>query len=208
MPEASWHFPLAFHPVISYISVMTEITVENRPLAPSVERFVLHWGEMGNTWGVNRSIAQIHALLFITEQPLTAEEIADQLELARSNVSTSIRELLSWKLIRRVHVMGDRRDHYEAEADLFEMVRRIAHGRKQREIDPTIEMLRDCVVEANTDKQVSPHARARLAGMLDFMDTVDKGFDEIMRLPSGTLMRLIKMGGAVAKFVGRGKVKD
>lgn len=186
---------------------MTEINVEQRPLAPSVERFVLHWGEMGNTWGVNRSIAQIHALLFITEQPLTAEEIAAQLGLARSNVSTSIRELLIWKLIRRVHVMGDRRDHYEAEADLFEMVRRIAHGRKQREIDPTIEMLRDCVVEANSDKRVSALARARLAGMLDFMDTVDKGFDEIMRLPSGTLMRLIKMGGALAKFVGRGKAK-
>ena len=86
-------------------------------------------------------------------------------------------------------------------------MRRIAYGRKQREIDPTIEMLRDCVVEANSDKRVSAHARARLAGMLDFMDTVDKGFDEIMRLPSGTLMRLIKMGGAIAKFVGRGKAK-
>ena len=186
---------------------MTEITVETRPLAPSVERFVLHWGEMGNTWGVNRSISQIHALLFITEQPLTAEEIAAQLGLARSNVSTSIRELLIWKLIRRVHVMGDRRDHYEAEADLFEMVRRIAQGRKQREIDPTLAMLRDCVVEANGDKRVSAHARARLSGMLEFMNTVDKGFDEIMQLPSSTLMRLIKMGGAIAKFVTRGKGK-
>ncbi len=202
---ANRHCRLACASFISYSSVMTEMTVRKGQLAPPVERFVLHWGEMGNTWGVNRSIAQIHALLFVSAEPLTAEEIAAQLVMARSNVSTSIRELLVWKLIRRVHVRGDRRDHYEAEADLFEMVRRIAYGRKQREIDPTIEMLRNCVGEARSDKRVSAHAQARLASMLEFMNTVDKGFDEIMRLPAPTLMRLIKMGGALAKFVGRGR---
>ncbi len=181
---------------------MTEMTVRKGPLPPPLERFVLHWGEMGNIWGVNRSIAQIHALLYVSDNPMTAEEIAAQLGIARSNVSTSLRELLAWRLIRRVHVLGDRRDHYEAEADLFEMVRRIANGRKEREIDPTLAMLRDCVADAKSDARVSAHARRRLVGMLDFMDTVDRSFDEIMRLPAETLFRLVKMGGAVAKFVG------
>ncbi len=189
---------------------MTEATAKNDEanggsgMPPAVERFVLHWGEMGNTWGVNRSIAQIHALLYIAEKPLTAEDIAARLGIARSNVSNSLRELLAWKLIRRVHVLGDRRDHYEAEADLFEMVRRIATGRKEREIDPTIAMLRDCVRDAETDKRIPLHARERLGDLLEFMETVDKGFDEIIRLPSATLMRLLKMGGAVARFVGGG----
>src|SRR3954463_16595525 len=116
---------------------MTEITAESR-LAPAVEHFVLHWGDMGGQWGVNRSVAQIHALLYVSERPLTAEDIADTLGMARSNVSNSMRELLAWKLIRRVPVLGDRRDHYEAETDLWQMVSRIAQGRKEREIDPAV----------------------------------------------------------------------
>src|SRR4051812_29181030 len=112
---------------------MTEIpeTTDRLPLA--IERFVVAWGEMGETWGVNRSVSQIHALLYISDQPLTAEDIAARLKLARSNVSTSLRELLAWSLIRRVSALGDRRDFYEAEADVFEMVRRIAVNRKARE---------------------------------------------------------------------------
>ena len=106
---------------------MTEITVA-KTLPASIERFVVHWGEMGTVWGVNRSVAQIHALLYLCDEPLTADDIAAQLAMARSNVSVSLRELLGWSLIRRVHAMGDRRDYYEAEADMFEMVRRIAAG--------------------------------------------------------------------------------
>jgi DNA-binding transcriptional regulator GbsR (MarR family) len=117
----------------------------------AVERFVVHWGEMGEVWGVNRSVAQIQALLYVAERPLAAEDIAERLRLARSNVSTSLRELLSWSLIRRVPVLGDRRDYYEAEADMFEMVRRIAQGRKAREIDPAIAVLRACVTDARAD---------------------------------------------------------
>jgi DNA-binding transcriptional regulator GbsR (MarR family) len=120
---------------------MTEITSESK-LPPAVEQFILHWGDMGNQWGVNRSVAQIHALLYLSERPLTAEEIADTLGMARSNVSNSLRELTSWKLIRRVPVLGDRRDHFEAETDLWEMVTRIAQGRKEREIDPAAAALR------------------------------------------------------------------
>ena len=163
---------------------------------------MLHWGEMGQLWGVNRSVAQIHALLYVADEPLAAEDIADRLRIARSNVSTSLKELVGWNLVRRVHVMGDRRDFYEAEADMFEMVRRIAEGRKAREIDPTIEVLKRCVEEANDDPKVSPAARRRLETMLDMTASVDKAFTEIMRLPPQTLAALLRMGGAVARLVG------
>lgn len=182
---------------------MTEITAQRDLLPGPVERFVVHWGEMGSNWGVNRSVAQIHALLYLSEQPLSAEEIAERLGMARSNVSTSLRELLSWNLIRRVHAMGDRRDFYEAEADVFEMVRRIALARKAREIDPAIAVLRSCLSEAKGDAAVALGVRKRLSAMLDFTETVDRGFAEIMRLPAPTLMSLIRMGGAIARFVGK-----
>jgi len=184
---------------------MTEISVKQDPLPGSIERFVVHWGEMGSNWGVNRSVAQIHALLYLSEEPLTAEDIADRLGMARSNVSTSLRELLAWNLIRRVHAMGDRRDFYEAEADVFEMVRRIALGRKAREIDPALAVLRTCLADAKADTQVGPGVRKRLAAMLDFTETVDRSFGEVMQLPAPTLTALIRMGGAIARFVGKGR---
>ena len=137
----------------------------------------------------------------MSAQPMTAEEIAERLSMARSNVSTSLRELIGWNLIRRVSVLGDRRDYYEAEADMLVMVRRIAEGRKAREIDPALAMLRQCVADAKTDPNVTPAARQRLASMLDFMETVDRGFGEIMRLPPATLLALMKLGGRLAKFV-------
>jgi len=184
---------------------MTEINVENAPLPPAIERFVLHWGEMGTAWGINRSVAQIHALLYVSDEPLTAEDIAERLGMARSNVSTSLRELLGWSLVRRVHALGDRRDYFEAEADMFEMVRRIALGRKAREIDPALAVLRACVAEAKSDPRVSAAARRRLGAMLGFTETVDKSFNEIMALPATTLMTLLKMGGAVARLATRAK---
>src|SRR3954449_9835446 len=143
---------------------MTEITVESS-LPPAVERFILHWGDMGGQWGVNRSVAQIHALLYLSERPLTAEDIADSLGLARSNVSNSIKELLGWGLIHRVPLLGDRRDHFAAETDIWEIVTRIAKGRKAREIDPAEAALRVCTEEAEHDASVSPVARQRLKAM-------------------------------------------
>ncbi|MEM9027481.1 MAG: MarR family transcriptional regulator [Pseudomonadota bacterium] len=188
---------------------MTEIKAEAMRMPDAVERFVVHWGEMGATWGVNRSVSQIHALLYLSEAPLTAEDIADRLSMARSNVSNSLKELMSWNLIRRVHTIGDRRDRFEAEADLYEMVRRIAEGRKAREIDPTLAALRVCVSEANTDPSVSEPARERLSSMLGFLETVDKSFTELVRLPSPTLIKLLRMGGTLAKVVGgRGAARD
>ncbi len=172
-----------------------------KDLPAAIERFVVHWGEMGEMWGVNRSVAQVHALLFVSDQPMTAEDIAARLGIARSNVSTSLKELTGWTLIRRVHVLGDRRDYFEAEADMFEMVRRIALGRKAREIDPTLAVLRACVSDATAGSGVSPSARRRLGEMLQFMETVDKSFDELMRLPAPVLNRMIKMGGTLARLV-------
>lgn len=207
IPAAEVERHLDSGPVLSQISVMTEITARTDFLPGPVERFVVHWGEMGSNWGVNRSVAQIHALLYLSEQPLSAEEIAERLGMARSNVSTSLRELLSWNLIRRVHAMGDRRDFYEAEADVFEMVRRIALARKAREIDPAIAVLRTCLSEAKSDASVAAGVRKRLSAMLDFTETVDRSFAEIMRLPAPTLMSLIRMGGTIARFVGKASRK-
>src|SRR3954471_16020235 len=143
----------------SDISVMTEITDNRKPLPLAIDRFVLHWGEMGGQWGVNRSVSQIHALLFLSEKPMTAEDIADALVLARSNVSNSIKELMGWNLIRRVPIRGDRRDHFEAETDTWEIFLRIAAGRKEREIDPAVAVLRACSADAERDGSVKPTAR-------------------------------------------------
>ena len=189
---------------------MTEITSESHSLPPAVERFILHWGDMGSQWGVNRSVAQIHALLYLSERPLTAEEIAEALGMARSNVSNSLRELGNWKLIRRVPVLGDRRDHFEAETDLWEMVTRIAQGRKEREIDPAAAALRACIAVADGDPRVSPTARKRLQEMESFIATVNRWYDQMLGVPAPKIMALMRMGAKVANLVGlgRGRTKE
>jgi DNA-binding transcriptional regulator GbsR (MarR family) len=184
---------------------MTEIRVESKPLAPAIERFVLHWGEMGGQWGVNRSVAQIQALLYLSERPLTAEAIAETLVMARSNVSNSLKELLGWRLIRRVPVMGDRRDHYEAETDLWEMVTRIAQGRKEREIDPAAAALRACLAEAKGDPRVSPVAMKRLAEMGQFLETVNRWYDQMIAVPAPKIMALMRMGARIVNLLNFGR---
>jgi DNA-binding transcriptional regulator GbsR (MarR family) len=190
------------------ISVMTEITVQKTPLPPAVERFVLHWGEMGAVWGTNRSIGQIHALLYLSDRPLTAEDIADTLGLARSNVSNSLKELQGWGLIRRAHVMGDRRDFFVAETDLWEMVTRIAEGRKAREIDPTLEMLRACTAEAEADRRLPRAAVERIAAMRDFVEMVDRWALDIKRVPRAQLTALMKLGSAIVRLLPGKRAKD
>jgi DNA-binding transcriptional regulator GbsR (MarR family) len=175
------------------------------PLPPAMTRFILHWGDLGTQWGVNRSVAQIHALLYLSEVPLNAEQIAETLGLARSNVSTSIKELLNWQLIHRVPILGDRRDHYAAETDIWEMVTRIAKGRKAREVDPAEAALKAATAEADADGKVSPVARERLHAMLDFVTTMSRWHDEMLRLPKSTLLTFIKMGSKVTRFLGRDK---
>jgi len=189
----------------SDISVVTEIKIESKPLAPALERFILQWGDMGSQWGVNRSVAQIQALLYLSERPLTAEEIADTLVMARSNVSNSLKELLGWRLIRRMPVMGDRRDHYQAETDLWEMVTRIAQGRKEREIDPAAAALRACLAQARGDERVSPVALARLAEMGQFLETVNRWYDQMIAVPAPKILALMRMGAKVANFLSLGR---
>lgn len=180
---------------------MTEIT----KLPESIERFVLHWGEMGGFWGVNRSVAQIHAFLMTAERPMTAEDIATALEMARSNVSNSLKELSNWNLIRRVPVRGDRRDHFEAETDVWEVASRIAAGRKAKEIDPALETLRQCVAEAENDPNVHPVALKRLREMLEFTETIDRWYGQITTVARPRLMALLKLGARIATLIPGGR---
>ncbi|MGB0748056.1 MAG: GbsR/MarR family transcriptional regulator [Magnetospiraceae bacterium] len=183
---------------------MTEIIEHNAKLPEAVEQFVLHWGDLGSQWGVNRSVAQIQALLYLSEKPMTAEEISETLSLARSNVSNSIKELIGWKLIRRVPVFGDRRDHFEAEADLWQILICIAQGRKEREIDPAIAALKDIMARVDDDPTISETSRTRLREMHSFMGTLDSWFGQMLTVPPATLMRLINMGTKVVSILGLG----
>lgn len=186
---------------------MTEMTDESKLLPSAVLQFVLHWGEMGGQWGVNRSVAQIHALLYLSDRPLAAEEITDTLRIARSNTSNSLKELMGWKLIRRVPVMGDRRDHYSAEVDLWQMLTRIAQGRKEREIDPAVAALRTCAAEAARDPYIKPIARRRIDDMRDFVMTLDDWYQQMIEVPPSRLMMLIRMGKRILGFLPKGKGK-
>lgn len=172
-------------------------------LTPVTERYVLHWGEMGTRWGVNRSVAQIHALLYLSPEPLTAETIADTLGLARSNVSTSLKELQGWRLVQLVHKRGDRRDHFETSKDLWALFLTIVEERKRREIDPTLTMLRQCVLEAEEDRETSPEAKQRIQAMLDFLESLSGWYEQMRRLPRSTLTALVRLGGRVARLVHR-----
>jgi len=180
---------------------MTEITDNRKQLPIAIERFVLHWGEMGGQWGVNRSVSQIHALLFLSERPMTAEEIADTLGLARSNVSNSIKELLGWNLIRRVPIRGERRDHFEAETDIWEVFLRIAAGRKEREIDPALAVLRACTADAERDAAVHATARTRLKEMLGFVEMMERFYTQMLLVPKPQIATAIKLGAKVLNFL-------
>jgi DNA-binding transcriptional regulator GbsR (MarR family) len=169
-------------------------------LSPTLQKFVLHWGEMGTRWGINRTVAQIHALLFISPEPLDAEAISETLAVARSNVSTSLRELQAWGIVRVVHVLGDRRDYFEAVEDVWDMFQMIVEGRKRREVDPTLAVLRECVAEGS--KPLDAHARERLLELLAFFEMMTRWFDQVRRMPRTTLTRFVRMGDKVAKLLG------
>ncbi|WP_299967771.1 MarR family transcriptional regulator [uncultured Roseobacter sp.] len=178
---------------------MTEITDINASSAKS--QFVLYWGDMGGQWGVNRSVAQIQALLFLSAQPLNAEQISEQLGIARSNVSTSLKELVSWKLIRRVPKPGDRREYFEAESDVWEIAMRVAKGRKEREIDPAMQVLHDCITAAEGENDLDPVALKRMKEMQDFLQTVDTWYGQMLSVPKSKLHTLMKMGTKVISLL-------
>jgi DNA-binding transcriptional regulator GbsR (MarR family) len=157
-------------------------------LSPIAQRFVLHWGEMGSRWGVNRTVAQIHALIYLRDRPMHAEEIADTLSVARSNVSNSLRELQNWNLVRVVHHLGDRRDHYQTSRDPWELFRTIVRERKMREFDPTIGVLRDCLADPDFSAQ-SPPTKARIRETLALMEALSAWSEEMLRLDTATLVK-------------------
>lgn len=170
-------------------------------LTPVMEKYILHWGEMGTRWGVNRTVAQIHALLFLSTEALNAEEIAETLGVARSNVSTSIKELQSWKLIKTVHLLGDRRDYFDTMKDPWDLFDTIMEGRKQRELDPTMSVLRECVLDSEQDQQTPAEVKQRIKEVLEFMETLDTWHSQIKGLPKTTLLKLIKLGAKVQGFL-------
>jgi DNA-binding transcriptional regulator GbsR (MarR family) len=170
-------------------------------LSPTAEKFILHWGEMGSRWGVNRTVAQIHALLYLSPHPMNAEEIVETLTVARSNVSTSLHELRSFGLIKVVHVMGDRRDHFEAIHEVWDIFTCIAEQRKKREIDPTLNVLRECVSDAGSDKSLHPASRQRIANMLDFVETTTTWYTHVIKLKQDVVLKLMKLGSKIVNFV-------
>ena len=174
-------------------------------LSPVAQKFILHWGEMGTRWGINRTVAQIHALLFLSPQPLPAEEIATTLSIARSNVSNSLHELQNWGIVRVVHVLGDRRDHFESMKDVFAMFRVITRERKKREIDPTLHLLQKCIAEAGKPKLADRYTRERLTDLLQFFELAETAYSQLDRLPTPALLKLAKMGDKATRVFGLSK---
>jgi DNA-binding transcriptional regulator GbsR (MarR family) len=179
---------------------MTETT--KIKLTPVQQKFILHWGEMGTRWGINRTVAQIHALLFLSPTPLHSEEIAATLGVARSNVSTSLRELQGWGIVRVTHILGDRRDHFESLKEVWEMFRIIVDERKKREADPTLAMLREAVAETKKPGAADAYTRERLAELLQFFELMTTWCEQTRKLPTPAVIRMVKMGSKVAKMLG------
>src|SRR5262249_31426740 len=157
---------------------------------------------MGTRWGINRTVAQIHALLFLSPRPLHAEEISATLGVARSNVSTSLRELQAWGIVRVTHLLGDRRDHFESMKDVWEMFRMIAEEGRKREADPTLTMLRDAVADAKKTGAADAYTRDRLGDMLQFFELMNGWFEQTSRLSTGAVQRMVKMADKIAKLAG------
>lgn len=168
-------------------------------ITPVQQKFILHWGEMGARWGINRTVAQIHALLYLSPRPMQAEEIAATLSVARSNVSNSLRELQGWGIVRVVHELGDRRDHFESLKDVWQMFEMIVAERKRREVDPTLEMLRICLEQQRG--RTDSYTADRIAAMLDFFETMTGFYGDLQRLPKGVLSGVNRLRRKVKKLL-------
>ena len=169
-------------------------------LTPVMKKFILHWGEMGSVWGVNRTVAQVYALLYLSPEPLTADEISETLAVARSTVSTGLHELQTWGLVKVVHVLGDRRDHFASMSDVWEMYRTIIRQRKSREIDPLLAMLRTSVAEADKD---DAQVKEKLQDMLDSLEAVMTIYNQVEQMPLETLIKLANLGENFGKVLSK-----
>lgn len=170
-------------------------------LDPIQQKFVLHWGEMGTRWGINRTVAQVHALLFLSPRPLNADDLVETLAVARSNVSTSLKELQGWGIVRRVHVMDDKRDHFESIKDVWELFRVVIDERKKREIDPTLQMLRGCLSEPEGPGGTDTYTRERLRDLADFFETTTAWYAQVRTWPAAAVARFVKLGDKVRKMI-------
>ena len=171
-------------------------------ITPATRKFILHWGEMGTRWGINRTVAQVHALLYLSPKPLNADDLVEGLEVARSNISTSLRELQGWGIIKVVHIQGDRRDHFESLSDVWELFQVIATERKRREVDPTLALIRDCVAEAKRGGAAEAHVAERLGQLQGFFETVNAWYEQVRCLPTAALVQFLKFGSKVRRLFG------
>jgi DNA-binding transcriptional regulator GbsR (MarR family) len=178
--------------------------MESTPLSPLMQRFILHFGEMGSRWGINRTVGQIYALLYVQAHPLNADEIADHLQFSRSNVSMGLKELQSWRLVKLLHLPGDRREYFEPPKDIWDIFKALLEERRRREVEPTLSMLRDALLEqpVNADDR---HAQQRMREMYDLIELSSSWFDDVQRLSPETLTSLMKMGSTIKKLL---EVKD
>jgi DNA-binding transcriptional regulator GbsR (MarR family) len=172
-------------------------------ISPATEKYILHWGEMGARWGTNRTVAQIQALLYLSPKPLRADQIVDLLSVARSNVSTSVRELQSYGLVRMIHLLGDRRDYFESIDDVWELFRVIIEQRKQRELNPTLTMLKQCASEVEQESQTDDITKERIKNMLKFIDSTNTWYEKIRSIPTSTLQKLMILGTTITKLVSK-----
>ncbi len=174
-------------------------------LSPVQQKFVLHWGEMGTRWGINRTVAQVHALLYLSPKPLHAEEIMETLDVARSNVSTSLKELQGWGIVRMVHVLGDKRDHFESLKDVWDMFRIVLDERKKREIDPTMHMLRECIADAVKEKGTDEYTIHQLRELAGFFETTTAWYEQIRSWPVGAVAKFAKARDRILKVLDFGQ---
>jgi DNA-binding transcriptional regulator GbsR (MarR family) len=170
-------------------------------LSETTERFVLHWGEMGSKWGVNRTVGQIHGLLFVLGKPLPAEDIADYLKIARSNVSNSLKELQNWNLIKTIHIRGDRRDHFETTKDAWDLFKTVVRERKSREFDPTSDMLKAITLMPSFSEE-DKEAQRRIKETLALMQTLSSWGDQMLKLDPKTLMKIMRLGVKIQNLIG------
>jgi DNA-binding transcriptional regulator GbsR (MarR family) len=182
------------------VSEISETTGKDMDLPPLSQAFVLHFGEMGSRWGINRTVGQIYALLFISARPLTADEITDRLGVSRSNVSMGLKELSSWRLVRLSHQPGDRRDFYTAPEDVWAIFKTLAEERQRREVDPTLSMLRDALLDT-PDSAEERHAQARMREMHDLIEQLTDWFAEVRKLSPATLEKLMALGTTATKLL-------
>lgn len=169
-------------------------------LPPLIQSFVLHFGEMGSRWGINRTVGQIYALIFVSPRPLCADEIAETLSYSRSNVSMGLKELQSWRLVKLKHMPGDRREYFEAPSDAWEIFRTLAEERRRREMEPTLSMLRSALLETPSSEE-DRVAQERMKGMHDLIELMSNWFDDVQRLDAQTLAKLMRMGARVQKLL-------